>query len=57
MSLLSTVLLYGGVLVAGALAMIVALTLTSSPSERASVPDDMEPVADQEVDPIKSLGF
>lgn len=56
MPLLTTVLLYGGVLVAAALAMIVALTLTSSPATQSSLPDETEPAA-EDVDPIKSLGF
>jgi hypothetical protein len=55
MSILSTLLLYGGVFVAGGLGFVVACLLTSRPPE-TSPPAD-RPHKDDTVDPIMTIGF
>ena len=56
MTTFSLVLLYGGVFVGGTLAIVVAMMLTTTPSE-VSGPQDRPPSSSDGVDPIKTLSF
>ena len=56
MTTLTLVLLYGGVFVGGTLGIVVAMMLTSRPSE-ASGAEEQPPYSNDGVDPIKTLSF
>jgi hypothetical protein len=55
MATLSLVLLYGGVFVGGTLAIVVAMMLTTRPSDSPAL--EHRPRSDDEVDPIRTLSF